>query len=124
MPWSLLGIILIVCAIMCAVGFYKFVYFLSIGYGFAIAGGGITIFIMYFVLKPETPFVIVLLQLILFVAYGARLSGFLLARELKNTSYQKLMWQKALFPKKTRKRCLYLSWQQSGYAFPFFIPHR
>ena len=40
MPWSLLGIILIVCAVLCAVGFYKFVYFLSIGYGFAVAGGG------------------------------------------------------------------------------------
>ena len=40
MPWSLLGILLAVCAVMCAVGFYKFVYFLSIGYGFAIAGGG------------------------------------------------------------------------------------
>ena len=41
MPWTLLGIILAVCAILCAVGFYKFVYFLSIGYGFAVAGGGI-----------------------------------------------------------------------------------
>ena len=30
MPWSLLGIILAVCAVLCAVGFYKFVYFLSI----------------------------------------------------------------------------------------------
>ena len=35
MPWSLLGILYIVCAVLCAVGFYKFVYFLSIGYGFA-----------------------------------------------------------------------------------------
>ena len=41
MPWSLLGILYIVCAVLCAVGFYKFVYFLSIGYGFAVAGGGI-----------------------------------------------------------------------------------
>ena len=41
MPWDLLGILLAVCAVMCAVGFYKFVYFLSIGYGFAVAGGGI-----------------------------------------------------------------------------------
>ncbi|MBE5794736.1 MAG: steroid reductase, partial [Clostridiales bacterium] len=41
MPWDLLGILLIVCAVACAVGFYKFVYFLSIGYGFAVAAGGI-----------------------------------------------------------------------------------
>ena len=104
MPWSLLGIILIVCAVMCAVGFYKFVYFLSIGYGFAIAGGGITIFIMYFVLKPETPFIIVLLQLILFVAYGARLSGFLLAREFKNTSFQKTDVAKNTLSKNDEKK--------------------
>ena len=38
MPWNLLGILLAVCAVLCAVGFYKFVYFLSIGYGFAVAG--------------------------------------------------------------------------------------
>ena len=30
MPWTLLGILLAVCAVACAVGFYKFVYFLSI----------------------------------------------------------------------------------------------
>ena len=47
MPWTLLGILLAVCAVLCAVGFYKFVYFLSIGYGFAVAGGGLAIFIMY-----------------------------------------------------------------------------
>ena len=47
MPWDLLGILYIVCAVMCAVGFYKFVYFLSIGYGFAVAGGGIAILVMY-----------------------------------------------------------------------------
>ena len=49
MPWSLLGILLAVCAVACAVGFYKFVYFLSIGYGFAVAGGGIAILIMYII---------------------------------------------------------------------------
>ena len=43
MPWNLLGILLAVCAVLCAVGFYKFVYFLSIGYGFAVAGGSITV---------------------------------------------------------------------------------
>ena len=26
MPWDLLGILAIVCAVLCAVGFYKFVY--------------------------------------------------------------------------------------------------
>ena len=46
MPWLFLLIVLAVCLLLCAVGFYKFVYFLSIGYGFAVAGGGIAIFII------------------------------------------------------------------------------
>ena len=53
MPWTLLGILLAVCAVLCAVGFYKFVYFLSIGYGFAVAGGGLAIFIMYHLNQHE-----------------------------------------------------------------------
>ena len=89
MPWSLLGILLAVCAVACAVGFYKFVYFLSIGYGFAVAGGGIAILVMYLINPTATPLWIVLVQTALFIAYGARLSGFLLVRELKNVTFKK-----------------------------------
>ena len=104
MPWGLLGILFCVCAVMCAVGFYKFVYFLSIGYGFAVAGGGIAIFVMYLVNPTATPLFIVLLQLVLFMAYGARLSGFLLARELKNASYRKTDVAKSTLDKKSEKK--------------------
>ena len=31
MGWNYLGIVCIVCAVLCSVGFIKFVYFLSIG---------------------------------------------------------------------------------------------
>lgn len=89
MPWSLLGILLAVCAVACAVGFYKFVYFLSIGYGFAVAFGGIAIFVMYLIAPTATPIWIVIAQMALFIAYGARLSGFLLVRELKNATFKK-----------------------------------
>lgn len=89
MAWGLLGIIAIVCAVLCAVGFYKFVYFLSIGYGFAIAGGGIAILVMALINPTDTPFIILLVQAALFVAYGIRLSGFLLVREIKSASYKK-----------------------------------
>lgn len=89
MPWSLLGILAIVCAVLSAVGFYKFVYFLSIGYGFAVAGGGIAIFVMALVNPTEAPIWILLIQAALFVAYGVRLSGFLLVREIKSASYKK-----------------------------------
>ena len=89
MPWSLLGILLAVCAALCAVGFYKFVYFLSIGYGFAVAGGGIAVLVMYLINPTATPLWIMLVETALFVAYGARLSGFLLVRELKNVTFKK-----------------------------------
>ncbi|MBQ4042673.1 MAG: DUF1295 domain-containing protein, partial [Clostridia bacterium] len=89
MPWSLLSILLIVCAAACAVGFYKFVYFLSIGYGFAVAFGGVAVLIMYLINPTATPLWIVLVQTALFIAYGVRLSGFLLVREFKNATFKK-----------------------------------
>ena len=94
MYWDLLGILYIVCAILCAVGFYKFVYFLSIGYGFAVAGGGIAILVLNILIPrageaTAAPWFIPLIQAALFVIYGARLSGFLLVRELKNITFRK-----------------------------------
>ncbi len=91
MPWSLLGILLAVCAVLCAVGFYKFVYFLSIGYGFAVAGGGIAVLVMALVTGTEAPIWVLLIQAALFLAYGIRLSGFLLVREIKNAAYRKTL---------------------------------
>jgi steroid 5-alpha reductase family enzyme len=104
MPWSLLGILLAVCAVMCAVGFYKFVYFLSIGYGFAVAGGGIAIFVMYFINPSATPIWLVLIQMALFIAYGVRLSGFLLVREFKNISFKKTDVAKDTLAKNDEKK--------------------
>ena len=92
MGWMYLGIICAVCAVCCAIGFKKFVWFLSIGYGFAIIGGGITV--MIFALANNwagSLLWLLILQTLLFVAYGARLSGFLLFRELKNKAYQKTL---------------------------------
>ncbi len=87
MGFDLLWIVLVACAVLCAVGFYKFVYFLSIGYGFAIAGGAIVIGILFWNSLLPVHF----LLLALFVAYGARLSGFLLVREIKNAVYRKTL---------------------------------
>jgi len=104
MPWSLLGILLAVCAVACAVGFYKFVYFLSIGYGFAVAFGGVAVFIMYLINPSATPLWIVLVQMVLFIAYGARLSGFLLIRELKNVTFKKTDVAKETLAKNDEKK--------------------
>jgi steroid 5-alpha reductase family enzyme len=92
MGWSYLAIILAVCAVLCAVGFYKFVYFLSIGYGFAVAGGGIAILLMALANGwTGGTLLLALVQAALFVAYGVRLSGFLLVREIKNAAYRKTL---------------------------------
>lgn len=82
-----LWIILVVCAVACAVGFIKYVYFLSIGYGFAIAAGAVATAIIF---GGQLDWVSVV-QMLLFIAYGARLSGFLLVRELKSASFNKAM---------------------------------
>ncbi len=104
MPWSLLSILLAVCAVLCAVGFYKFVYFLSIGYGFAVAGGSIAVLVMYLVNPTATPWWIMVVQTVLFVAYGVRLSGFLLVRELKNVSFKKTDVAKETLAKNNEKK--------------------
>ncbi|MBR2341475.1 MAG: DUF1295 domain-containing protein [Clostridia bacterium] len=104
MPWALLGILFIVCAVACAVGFYKFVYFLSIGYGFAVALGGVAVLVMYFVNPTAVPLWIMLVQVALFIAYGARLSGFLLVREFKNATFKKTEVAKDTLAKNDQKK--------------------
>ncbi|MBQ2733612.1 MAG: DUF1295 domain-containing protein [Clostridia bacterium] len=104
MPWSLLGILCAVCAVLCAVGFYKFVYFLSIGYGFAVAGGSLVVLIMYFIEPTAVPAWIMLVQTALFVVYGIRLSGFLLVRELKNVTFRKTDVAKDTLAKNNEKK--------------------
>ncbi len=84
---SSIWVVLVVCAVLSAVGFYKFVYFLSVGYGFAVCSAGAAILAMYW--GRLTPWTIVLC--LLFMAYGIRLGGFLLWREIKSASYRKTL---------------------------------
>lgn len=87
MVWNELGILFLAAAALCAVGFYKFVYFMSIGYGFAIAG--LSVVILIFFRGQAGPLLAV--QCLLFLAYGARLSGFLLYREFRAAGYRRTM---------------------------------
>lgn len=91
MGWEYLWILLAVSLALCAVGFYKFVYFLSIGYGFAVAGIGVALAVMSLVGKFGNVGVQIYILCALFAIYGARLSGFLLVRELKNAAYRKTL---------------------------------
>ena len=108
MYFNLLWIILVVCAALCAIGFYKFVYFLSIGYGFAVAGGGIAILIMALVAPTEAPIWITIIQAALFIVYGARLSGFLLVREIKNIAFKKTEIYKETLTKGDKKMPIFV----------------
>lgn len=85
--WNYLLYFFIAALVLSSVGFYKYVYFLSIGYGFAIAGLGVMLFIMF----GKQMQAIEMVQCVLFMVYGARLSGFLLYREIKSASYRKTM---------------------------------
>ena len=90
MGWNFLAIFYVISLVVCLVGFYKYVYFLSIGYGFAVSGIGIGMAVMMLTgaLPASLPmFVFCALYLI----YGIRLSGFLLVREIKNASYRKTL---------------------------------
>lgn len=92
MGWGYLGIIFAVCAVLCSVGFYKFVYFLSVGYGFAVSGGAVTVLILSVVNGwNEGMLWLLIIQTALFLVYGIRLSGFLIVREIKNSAYRKTL---------------------------------
>lgn len=80
-------ILIIIALVVSAVGFYKYVYFISLGYGFSVAVMGLAMLIMYFgVLDWGTT-----LMCILFMVYGCRLGGYLLIREIKSASYRSTM---------------------------------
>lgn len=81
--WILLGVALIVSSI----GFKKYVWFISLGYGFSIAAEGIAMLIIY----GETLTVATVILAVLFIVYGFRLSGYLAIREFKSSSYKKHM---------------------------------
>ena len=80
------SLILIVTAlVISALGFYRFVWFMSVGYGLAVAGMGI---VMLIIGRPDLCAALLCLSMIV---YGVRLGGFLLVREIKNAAYKKTL---------------------------------
>lgn len=80
-------VLVVIALVVSSVGFYKYVYFISLGYGFSIAAMGIAIFVMY----KDFLDVATLLMCVLFLIYGCRLGGYLLVREIKSASYRSTM---------------------------------
>ena len=81
--WALLGAALLISAI----GFKNYVWFISLGYGFSIAGEGILMLVLYGKILTVGTAVCAAL----FIVYGCRLGFYLLSREIGENSYKKNM---------------------------------
>lgn len=91
MGWNYLGIFFALSLVVCLCGFKKYVYFMSIGYGFSVAIIGAAMIVMGLMGEFEGLGLAHYIQFVLFIVYGFRLSGFLLIREIKNASYRKTL---------------------------------
>lgn len=80
-------ILFVVALAVSSIGFKKYVWFISIGYGFAICGIGIALMILFGGSMDAG----LLIMSILFVIYGIRLGGYLAYREFRSGSYNKKM---------------------------------
>lgn len=88
--WAHLGIFFALSLLVCLCGYKKYVYFMSIGYGFSVAIIGVAMAVMS-LMGVYTVNLANFIQFALFVIYGFRLSGFLLIREIKNAAYRKTL---------------------------------
>jgi steroid 5-alpha reductase family enzyme len=79
--------LLVVAAVITTVGFYKFVYFLSSGYAFAVFGLAVALMIDF----SSSLTVPVFILLALIALYAARLGFFVVIRELKSGAYRKVL---------------------------------
>ena len=89
--WTHLGIFFALSLLVCLCGFKKYVYFMSIGYGFSVAIIGAAMAVLGLSGAYGALTLAHYIQFALFVVYGFRLSGFLLIREIKNAAYRKTL---------------------------------
>ena len=78
---------LVISLIVSAIGFKKYVWFISIGYGFSIAAIGAFLLCRFGAAADAG----LIAACVLFILYGCRLGGYLTYRELKSSSYNKKM---------------------------------
>ena len=83
--WILFATALLISAI----GFKKYVWFISLGYGFSIAGQGILMLILFGIDEKLTLGTVLCTSVL--ILYGLRLGGYLAYREIKSASYSKNM---------------------------------
>ena len=80
-------VLIVLSLLISSVGFYKYVYFISLGYGFSVAAMGVALFVMY----TDVQNIATMAICVLFLIYGCRLGGYLLIREIKSASYRSTM---------------------------------
>jgi steroid 5-alpha reductase family enzyme len=80
-------VLLAVAAVITAAGFYKFVYFISIGYAFSVVGLAIAMLIGF---RTSLTLPVAIL-LVIVAVYAARLGIFVVIREYKNVAYRKVL---------------------------------
>ena len=73
--------------VISSIGFKNYVWFISLGYGFSIAGEGLLMLILY----GQGLSLGTTICCVLFIIYGCRLGGYLAYREFGNNSYKKNM---------------------------------
>ncbi len=89
--WAHFGIFFALSLLVCLCGFKKYVYFMSIGYGFSVCIIGAAMAVLGLMGSYAGLTVAHYIQFALFMIYGFRLSGFLLIREIKNAAYRKTL---------------------------------
>ena len=77
----------LIAALISASGFKKFVWFLSLGYGFSMAAIGAALIVMHWGAADAASLVLCLLL----VVYGVRLGSYLVYRELRNAEYNRVL---------------------------------
>jgi len=89
--WPHFGLFFGLSLLVCLCGFKKYVYFMSIGYGFSVAIIGAAMAVLGLTGAYGSLTIAHYIQFALFIIYGFRLSGFLLIREIKNAAYRKTL---------------------------------
>ena len=97
---SYLYVLLAISFAISALGWIYFIYFFSIGYGFAISALSVAVAIIF---HDVITWPALLLCAVLFV-YGVRLGLFLLLREKRSASYKKILYQ----PENTTKKPVFV----------------
>lgn len=83
----LMLVVFLIAMLVSAIGFKKYVWFISIGYGFAICAIGLVLLCMHWGAMDWG----LRIACLLFMVYGIRLGGYLAYRELKSSTYNKKM---------------------------------